>query len=242
MSSETSAAANPPLLCIGHSHLHCVQRASVETGIAIDAINFWDDNSVVRDYPDNPTLIPDLQQRFRDHAGTIFSFIGGGAHSVVGLVSHPRRIDFVLPEAPTLALDPRAEILPVAAVRAMLVEQIQPYLKLMRHVSSLAQRRVVHMEPPPPCGDSERMLRYIPWSLFPGMLKEIAPRPLHYKLWRLHSEIVASHCAELGMDFDVYPSQAIGADGFLLPEFFHDGVHGNNSYGALLLRRMQELA
>lgn len=230
------------MLCIGHSHLHCVQRASAETGIAIEAINFWDDNSVVLDYPDNPSLIPALQQRFRDYPGAIFSFIGGGAHAVFGLVSHPRRFDFVLPEAPSLALDSRAEILPVDAVRAMLLKEVQPYLKLMRHVRTLAQHRFVHMEPTPPCGDPQRMLRFIPWPLFPGMLREIAPRPLHYKLWRLHSEIMAGHCAEYGIDFAAYPRHTVDENGFLLPEFFHDGVHGNSEYGALLLKQMQELA
>src|SRR5688572_1719414 len=115
MRSVAASVDNLPILCIGHSHLHCVQAASAETDIAIEAINFWDDNSVVLDYPENPALTPALQQRFRDHAGTVFSFIGGSAHTVVGLLSHPRRFDFVLPEAPWLPLNSQSEVIPVDA-------------------------------------------------------------------------------------------------------------------------------
>jgi hypothetical protein len=187
-------------------------------------------------------LTPALQRRFRDYPGNIFSFIGGGAHSVVGLVAHPRRFDFVLPEAPSLPMDPQAEVIPVDAVRAMLLEQVRPYLKLMDHVRSLAQHRLLHIEPPPPCGDAQRMRPHIPWPLFPGMLKEIAPRSLRYKMWRLHSQIVAGHCEEHDMDFLAFPNEAADEEHFLLPEFFHDGIHANGRYGALLLRQMQELA
>jgi hypothetical protein len=242
MASTTDAAETPPLLCIGHSHLHCVQAASAETGIAIDAVNFWDDNSVVVGYPDEPALTADLQQRFRAHAGTIFSFVGGGAHSVVGLVSHPRRYDFVLPEAPSLPLDPQSEVIPVDAVRAMLLEHVRPFLKLMDHVHSLARQRLVQVEPPPPCGDAQRMRPHIPWPLFPGMLKEIAPKSLRYKIWRLHSDIVATHCAQRGIGFLAHPRHAVDVEGFMLAEFFHDGIHANGRYGALLLQQMRELA
>jgi hypothetical protein len=240
--SAIATTESLPLLCIGHSHLRCVQVAVGESGAAVETINFWDDNSVVLGYPDNPVLTPELQQRIRDFPGTVFSFMGGSAHVVVGLLSHPRRFDFVLPQAPSLPLDPRAEIIPVDAVRAVLLQQAEPYLKMMRHVRSLTRRRLVHVEPPAPCGDEQRMRPNIPWPLFPGMLREIAPRPVRYKLWRLHSDIVAGFCADQDIAFAGYPRASVDEDGFLLPEFFHDGIHANGKYGALLLRQMQEVA
>lgn len=239
MFSAAACAEKPPMLCIGHSHLHCVQAASARSGIAIDAIDFWADDSVVVDYPDNPSLASDIQRRFLDCTSTAFSFIGGGAHVVVGLLSHPRRFDFVLPKAPWLPLNSQAEVLPIDAIRAVLLEQAQPALKLMLHVRSLT-RRLVHMESPAPCADERFLRQRIPWSLFPGMLREVAPRPVRYKLWRLHSQIVAEFCADHDIEFVSHPSQSVDEDGFLRREYSHDGIHANSKYGRLLLRQMQE--
>ena len=229
-------------LCIGHSHLRCLQTAAADLAVPLDAVNFWDANDGVRDGPDGPVLAGDLRQRVREHAGPVFSFIGGGAHSVLGLVAHPRRFDFVLPASPGLPLAANAEVLPVDLVRAILRRDMAPFLHLMSDLRSVARHRVVHLEPPAPCGEAKRMLPHIPWPLFPGMLRELAPRHLHYKLWRLHSEILLAHCAANDIDFLPHPGQTTGPDGFLRPEFFHDGVHANSAYGALLLDQMREVA
>jgi hypothetical protein len=241
MASAEQPASASPLFCLGHSHLRCVQSASAETGIAIDAINFWEDNSEVLGFPDKPVFTPALQQRIRDCPGILFSYIGGGGPTAISLLSHPRRFDFVLPQAPVLPLDPKAEILPVDAVRAVLRKKIQPFLDLLLHVRSLARHAVVHMESPPPCADAQQALSHIPWPLFPGMTKEIAPRHVRYKVWRLHSDIVAAVCADSDIGYVGHPPQAVDDEGFLRPEFSLDGIHANHKYGALQLRQMQEV-
>jgi len=63
----------------------------------------------------------------------------------------------------------------------------------------------------------------------------------HYKLWRLHSEIVAGFCAESGIEFIPNPDQATDSRGFIRTEFLRDGVHANRRYGELLLQQMGEL-
>jgi hypothetical protein len=238
--SEPPVSASP-LFCLGHSHLRCVQAASVETGIAIDARNFWDDNSDVVGFPAKPEFAPALQQRIRGYPGPVFSFIGGGGPIAISLLAHPRRFDVVLPQAPSLPLDPAAEILPVDAVRTILRRKIQPFLDLLLHVRSLAPHRLVHMESPPPCADAQPALAHIPWALFPGMTQEISRRHLRYKIWRLHSDLVAGVCAEHGVDYLAHPPQAVDDEGFLRAEFSIDGIHANASYGALQLRQMQEV-
>ena len=72
------------------------------------------------------------------------------------------------------------------------------------------------------------------------MTQEISPRHLRYKIWRLHSDIVALVCAENGIDYLTHPPQAVDDEGFLRPEFSRDGIHANEAYGALQLRQMQE--
>lgn len=232
----------PPLFCIGHSHLRSIQAAAVETGATLRAVNFWDDNSVIVNSPADPQLVGPLQDEVRNYAGTVFSCIGGGAHTVIGLVSHPRRYDFVLPEQPDLPIDPGAELIPVDAVQAVLERETAPYLRLMRHLRSIARHRVVHVEPPPPCADNERIAPHMPWPMFPGMLQEVAPPYLRYKAWRLHSRVVAEWCAGEGIEFLAFPGESADASGFLKDEYFLDGVHANARYGMLLLGQMREAA
>lgn len=236
-------ASNPrALFCIGHSHLRCVQTAAADSGAAIRAINFWDDNSVILNSPDDPVFVDALQQEIRAYQGTVYSFIGGGAHTVIGLVSHPRRYDFVLPENPDLPIDPRAELVPVEAVREVLAEETAPYLKLMRHLRALAGERMVQIEPPPPCPDNSTIAPHVPWSLFPDMLQEVAPPWLRYKTWRLHSQLVSEWCARERIAFHACPAAAADDRGFLRQDYFQDGVHANSHYGMLLLEQMRGTA
>lgn len=242
MSSDALPTDCMAPLCIGHSHLRCVQVAALETRAALQAVNFWDGSSVILNSPEDPVLAVELQRKVQAHPGTVFSFVGGGAHTVIALASHPRRYDFVLPENPDLPFDPRAELIPVDAVRAVLEREAAPYLKLMRHLRSLASVRLVHIEPPPPCPDNDSIAPHMPWSLFPGMLQEVAPRWLRYKAWRLHSKIVSDWCGANDIEFLPAPAGAADATGFLRPEYFQDGVHANAAYGQLLLAQMQEAA
>lgn len=242
MQSSAPAATPVAPLCIGHSHLRCVQAAALESGTPLAAVNFWDDNSVILNSPEAPVLVEALQQRIRAHEGTVYSYIGGGAHTVIGLVSHPRRYDFVLPENPDLPIDPRAELVPADAVLEVLERETEPYLKLMLHLRMLAPDRLVHMEPPPPCLDNDRIAPHIPWPLFPGMRQEVAPPWLRYKAWRLHSGLVSRWCAQHRIEFRAHPRAAADAAGFLKDEFFLDGVHANPGYGRLLLQQMEGAA
>lgn len=237
-SGGNEADFDPPF-CIGHSHLRCVQQAAAEAGTALQSLNFWDrPDDVVKG--ETWTLVPQLQQALREHPGSVVSWIGGGAHTVIGLVSHPRRFDFVLPESPDLPLDPRAELVPSGAVRDSLMVQTAPYLQLMGHVRTLARKRMLHMEPPPPCRDNAQIDPHIPWPLFPDMLQEVAPPWLRYKMWRLHSRLVREFCAQADIEFVACPEAGVDAEGFLTQDSFFDGIHANSHYGALQLQQMRE--
>jgi hypothetical protein len=238
----TTSAADSSLLCIGHSHVACVAQAASKQGLPLQALNFWDmPGAVVRDGV-APGFSPDLSMLLRRHKGSLFSLIGGAAHGVLGMLVHPRRFDFVLPERPDLPLDPLAEILPAMAVRGMLESLMTDYLPLMSQLRQLCRGALYHIEPPPPYADAERMHADIPWSLYPGMCPEISPAPFRLKLWRLHTQILGDWCRANGAQLLRCPVQAMDADGYMLEPFYGDGAHANAAYGELVLQQMRALA
>ncbi|RDI98730.1 hypothetical protein DVT68_09430 [Dyella solisilvae] len=230
------------LLCIGHSHVASVSRASVEAGIGLVALNFWEMPGATVRQGAGLRLSDDLARRLGQHRGPVFSMIGGAAHGVLGMLVHPRRFDFVLPDAPHLALDAEAEVLPATAVRRVLESLMADFLSLMGHVREVCPGSLVHVEPPPPYEDAERMRPDIPWPLYPGMLHDISPAPLRYKLWRLHSNVLRDWCRKAGAAFLPCPTQSANPRGFLRDLYYGDGAHANVAYGALVLAQMRQLA
>ncbi|MEI9987948.1 MAG: hypothetical protein WDN69_35515 [Aliidongia sp.] len=95
---------NENWVCIGHSHALALERGAERGGVELDAINFWHtgepwlrDGTAIR-------LRADLAERV-GRGRPILSLVGGSAHTVLGMVEHPRPFDFVLPSAPTLPVD-----------------------------------------------------------------------------------------------------------------------------------------
>lgn len=231
-----------PLLCIGHSHVACVAQAAVKRGVPLRAMNFWEMPGAVLREGDGVRLSPDIELQLREHAGPMFSLVGGAAHGVLGMLVHPRRFDFVLPAQPDLPLDPAAEVLPVLAVRGMLESLMADYLALMTRLRQICGGALFHVEPPPPYADAERMHADIPWPLYPGMCHEISPAPFRFKMWWLHSQILADWCRAHDAKLLRSPAEAMDADGFMREAFYGDGAHANVAYGELVLQQMKGLA
>lgn len=220
-----------------------VAQAAQAVGEEIDTLDFWKMPGVIRQEPDGPRFAPGVERRVREHDGTVCSMIGGAVPSVVGFLVHPRRFDFVLPAAPGLPLDPAAELIPASAVRRLLETHMAEYLALMSLVRSLCRGRMVHAEPPPPCAAPERLHpEAVPWALFPDRCREVSPVALRYKLWRLHSQILSEWCARHGVDLLPAPPASHDDEGHLRESFCADGLHGNQRYGALVLKQVRQLS
>lgn len=231
-----------PLLCIGHSHLACVTRAAAASATPLRAFNFWDLPGAIVNNGTQPRFSEAISEALIRHAGPAFSFVGGGAHVVLGMLVHPRRFDFVLPSEPDLAIDPSAEVLPAIAVRRILESMTDEYLALMGEIRRLVKGPMFHIEPPPPSADAQRMYADVPWVMFPGRCREISPAALRYKLWRLHSEILRAWCTGRGVTFVEAPGQTCDAGGFMRDDYYGDGAHANDAYGQLVLAKMRQLA
>jgi hypothetical protein len=204
-------------------------------GWQLDAINFWGIRDPWLQSENGMQLRPDLVGRLAQ-GKRVMSSIGGGAHTVLGMVEQQRPFDFVLPSLPDLPIDANREIVPADAVRATLLEMTAPYLEQLAVVAgSTAGRPVTQLEPPPPLAEAERIAPHVPWSLFPGQPRLIAPKWFRYKLWRMHNEVIEKACARMGIGYVPAPNSANDAEGFLHPRYEEDGVHANAAYGALVL-------
>jgi hypothetical protein len=228
-------------VCIGHSHAFALARGAERDGVPLDAINFWETGDPWSRGEATIALRPDLAARVRP-GRLVLSLIGGSAHTVLGMVEHPRPFDFVLPSEPDLPIDERRELVPAEAVRATLAEMALPFLANLPCVLDVATGPVIQLEPPPPVADEARIAPHVPWGFFPGQPRVIAPKWLRYKLWRLHSEVIAAACAQYGIGYRRVPAQAKDADGFLDPRYDHDGAHANAAYGALVLEDLKGAA
>lgn len=237
-----NASSLKPLLCIGHSHVSCVARAAAIDGVSLRSFNFWDLPEAINRERGHPTFCTSICDALMQHDGPVFSLVGGASHVVMGMLVHPRRFDFVLPQEPDLPLDPTAEILPALAVRRVIESLAQEYLMLMDEVRRLCTGPMYHMEPPPPYRDATRMHADIPWGMFPDRCQEISPAPLRYKLWRMHSQVLAAWCHGAGVGLVAAPPTSMDDSGFMLATYYGDGAHANEAYGSLLLQQMRALA
>lgn len=240
--SRRANRGSRPLLCIGHSHVACVAQAAQTAAYPLQALNFWEIPGAIRQEEAGPRFDIAIEQQLREHAGPVFSLMGGAAHVVIGLAVHPRRFDFVLPSEPDRPLDQDAELIPSIAVQRILESEMGQYLALMSLVRGLCTGPMFHLEPPPPCADAAKILAHVPWALFPDRCREVSPVSLRYKLWRLHSQILSRWCADAGVDLLPVPAGTMDADGFIRHQYSGDGVHGNARYGALVLEQMRPLA
>ena len=231
------ALRRPPApALIGHSHCQAIFEAAAREGMTLRGFNFWTAPQPALD-PARSAFHPEIRQVLSE--GVVFSAVGGAAHNILALVTHPQAFDFVLPERPDLPLTEGAQVLPFAAVRETMAAAIREYLDIIGLVRRTATGRVFHIDAPPPLEDGARILQDVPWMFFQNLTREVAPAPLRWKCWRLHSELVAAFCRAEGIEVLGAPAESMGALGFLKPEFYRDAMHVQESYGALVLRQMK---
>lgn len=234
------ASRDKALVCIGHSHSVALMRAAESGAFPLDTINFWDNPEPWLEEATVTRLRPELAKRLQQ-GELVLSVIGGSAHTVLGMVEHSRPFDFVLPSAPELPVDETRDLIPAEAVRAKLVEMSAEYLDKIPIIIEAAKGPVIHIEPPPPLADAQVIAAMVPWDLFPGQPRRIAPKWLRYKLWRMHSEVIAATCMRLGIDYMHAPEEAKDDEGFLRPCYDQDGAHANAAYGTLVLKAVQRV-
>lgn len=187
-----------------------------------------------------PPLIEAINDQIAWHKPVVVSVNGGNIHNVLTLVQHPRAFDFLLSSEHGPPLDPEAEPISEALVRAALTNGLLGDRFLLR-LTKAAAGATFHLESPPPLFDN-RMIEDYAAAHFKDMTSFGVSSPgLRYKIWRLHSRIIAEYCAEMGINFLRVPRETQTDDGFLLPHLAGDATHGNQAYGDIIVRMLEDL-
>lgn len=190
----------------------------------------------------NPTLRDAMEALVR-RSPLIFSSLGGNYYNALGLITHPRRFDFVLSEQTDLPLIPGHEIIPEVFVREALLPHLENVtFRLLRILRGMTAGKIFHLESPPPI-PSEDHIRRFP-GVFAHRVEElgVSPALLRYKLWRLQSRLFAEACEAADVQFVPVPPATQDADGFLVEAAWHrDPTHGNAWYGAQVMQQISEI-
>jgi hypothetical protein len=225
-------------VCIGHSHSANLEEAVRAEGAPVEVLNFWSHPGAFIVDEDGTRLAPHIAARL---APPVFSLVGGAVHYDIGLVLPPEPFDFIDPERPTAPLLPGATLLPYGAMRRAMEARTAPYLRIMDAVRAAVTGDVYHLQSPP-VYEAEEVQEDDPgWVMFYGRGRRMAPAYFRQKLWRLHSAIVASHCAATGITFIPCPPDSLDEAGYLRPGLNGKPAHANMAYGALVLAQITGL-
>lgn len=189
-----------------------------------------------------PALVETIRDQIDRHAPLVASASGGNVHNGFALIRHPRPYDFLLSGEEGPPLDPAAEPLSEALVRAALEDGLARDRVRLREIARVAGD-VVQLESPPPLADNAAIAAQADAYFKNRAIGDlgVAAPGLRYKIWRLHSRIVAGYCAELGLRFLPAPRETQDERGFLLPGFAGDATHGNQAYGEAVIRQLEAL-
>lgn len=176
-------------------------------------------------------LVAEIRDQIARHDPLVASVIGGNGHNALALLRHPRAWDFRLSGEPAPPVDPAAEPIPEALVRAALEQALAGDLARLRMLHALIGP-FVQIESPPPLGDEGFILAHADAFFADRGIAQlgIAPAPLRWRVWRLASRIVREAAEALGCRYLPAPVQD-----FLPADLAGDATHGNAAYGARVI-------
>jgi len=245
---------NRPILVIGQSHVAAIRAAArTRREAAPDRPRTRVIHSLEPRYAPEvaaegeegrfgPALVAAIEDQIARHRPLVASASGGNVHNAFALIRHPRPYDFLLSFEDGPALDAAAEPLTEALVRAALEKNLERDRLRLREIRRIAGP-FIQLESPPPVADSayiaERSEAYFQDRAIADL--GVAPPALRYKIWRLHSHVIAGYCAKLGATFLRVPPDVQDAQGFLRIDHAGDATHGNEAYGEAVIRALEAL-
>ena len=245
------------LLVVGQSHVAAIRAAAkrhreafpdeprtrvihtIEQAFAPEFVNLNDGDYAAATF--GPALRAAIEDQIARHSPRVASVVGGNVHNVLALMRHPRPYDFLLSDDEGPPLDEDAELIPEALVRATLMAKLAPDFARLRALSESA-RTFFHVESPPPVREEAFISARAEVAFRDRAMGEvIAAGPgLRWRMWRLTSQLMRAAVERMGGHYLSAPSLACNSDGFLNLDFAADPTHGNEAYGELLIRAIED--
>jgi hypothetical protein len=238
------------VLAIGQSNMACIvhatelmqQESRLPPGLSFTFIQMREEkyNPYFPDANNRDRLNPAVEEDVKAHladSDLVVSYLGGNAHSVMGLLNHSRPYDFTFTAGDDL--DRNREMVPRDLVRSSLRDSMADHLKMFSALRGLIDKPMIHCESPPPI-PSDQHIRNHP-GVFANRIetKGIAPASFRLKLWKLQSEIYREFCAANNIEFLTIPEETADAEGLLRSEAWGtDPTHGNIWYGEQSINRL----
>jgi hypothetical protein len=188
----------------------------------------------------NPAVFADIRAAIetRQPACIVVALLGSH-HWIYGVCNEPRAFDFIVPALPQHPQTPGTELVPYDLLLRRISDDLNWQFDLVRTIRTFSDLPIFHIEAPPPVQDPELILKCVYGSFRERMEQYGFPSPsFRFKMWWLWVHVAKRFCRELGDHFVEGPPETRDADGFLDVRFYLDGIHGNDSYGALMVREV----
>ena len=160
-----TGAGLPPMLNfvgLGHSHIVALAKGAYALeakGAEVGGRAICGRFRYLYDADFTPPFADEARTRLNPAIGAVLSdgaadfvllSIGGNEHNVVSMRQPARRFDFILGETPDAPLDPKAEIVPEAAIRETLRDYMSENMRVLEAIRAASDLPMALVEPPPP--------------------------------------------------------------------------------------------
>lgn len=173
-------------------------------------------------------------------AKLIITMFYGMWYNSLALVENPEPFDFMIPEYDT-EVDTSRRLIPFSQIHRKFANRLRGQLKPLVYLRRMTTARMVFFEPQPPIESEKHILTY-PGAFRDALTAGVTPGRIRLKLWKLQNMITADVCAEHGLEFLPFASEATSDGGYIREGFyFDDPGHANAAYGRIAIRQMEEL-
>jgi hypothetical protein len=194
----------------------------------------------------NPAFYGEIEDLFQAHnPALIVLMLEGGECARSGFHWPAEPFDFCLPGESLRPVQGLGGIIPYDLMREN--ARSKHYLLTSEFLAKIALSRQapwVSISPPPVVGDDAFLIRMLlrqPLIRDEVRASGVPPAEWRRKMWVLLTSLMREMYESHDAPFLLPPAGTIDKDGFLAPEFYHDALHGNRHYGALVLRQIDEV-
>jgi hypothetical protein len=243
------------IICAGDSHLHSVTTAyrelleSGDPGFSLTSFQTNDPpyapitkiehGKVIV----NPQFDIDFRQALEGKQPSAVFLYRGGGEVAQTYTNGLRPFDFCWPGQDTGAVDTKREIVPFDLVFEYCCWQVSHMRESLQHVRSMTTLPVYQIALPPITPSEDYILGQANEARREELKKTgIAPPQFRSKIWKML--VLATHdlCAKERVSVIEPPLSTLDGSGYLLQQFWGDGIHANAQYGMIILDRIVEVA